>query len=80
MTQIRTSDVGITPDGRVFLYVPPGVTGLPPTYNVVNGTYVPVAAGEQATLSGINQLAGGSGLFQATGPVTYRIVTITAPS
>lgn len=77
---ISTSAIGISDEGTVEVYVPPNVIEIPFGYNVINGTYIPVTAGDQVTLSGINQLAGGSGLLQATGPVTYRTVTITAPS
>lgn len=76
---LSTSTSGVTADGTVLVYVPPNVTAIPRGYNVVNGTYNQVQAGETAALSGVVQIPSGSGQFQATGQVVYRLVTIIAP-
>lgn len=76
---LSTSVSAVDSDGTVFVYVPPNVVAIPRGYQIVNGTYQNLPAGTQATLDGVYQFANGSGQFQALGPVTYRIVTITPP-
>ena len=76
---LSTSVSAIDNAGTAWVYVPPNVVAIPRGYNVANGTYQQINAGDQVSLAGIYQFANGSGQFQATGLVTYRVVTVTAP-
>lgn len=76
---LSTSTSAIDGGGTVFVYVPPNVTAIDRGFNIANGTYQQINAGDQVSLQGIYQFANGSGQLQATGQVVYRVVTITAP-
>lgn len=76
---LSTSVSAIDAEGVAWVYVPPNVIAIPRGYGVVNGNYQQINAGDQVELSGVYQFANGSGQLQATGLVTYRIVTVTAP-
>lgn len=76
---LSTSVSAIDNAGTAWVYIPPNVVAIPRGYSVVNGTYQPINAGDQVQLDGIYQFANGSGALQATGLVTYRIVTVVAP-
>lgn len=76
---LGTSVSAIDNAGTVFVYVPPNVIAIPRGFQVTNGNYQQINAGDQVSLNGVYQFANGSGQLQATGLVTYRIVTIVAP-
>ena len=74
---IGTMGIGVDAQDNVIQYVPPNAPIVDQGNTISYGTYQPVAAGEQWSAEGVVQLAGGSGLSQATGQVIYRVVTIT---
>lgn len=73
---ITTSTNGVDAAGDLFTYAMGGVSVIDKGFNIVNGNYQQVVAGDQITLAGVWQFANGSGQLQATGPAQYRIVTI----
>lgn len=75
---LTTGRVSIDAGGDVYVYAPPNSGVVNRGNSIVNGTYNQVNAGEQATLSGIVQIPGGSGQFQVVegGTLTYQPVTI----
>lgn len=73
---VTTGRSAIDANGDVFVYIPPNAGLVNRGFNIVNGTYNQVNAGDIATLSGIVQFAGGSGRLEAIGSATYQAVTI----
>ena len=59
---ISTSVTGVDASGNAFVYIPPNVVPVAKGFNVVNGTYVPVAAGDDwPSGPGTYQVGNGSG-------------------
>lgn len=75
---VSTSTSGIDANGDLFVYARGSVSAVNRGYSVSNGAYNQLNAGEQVTLAGVVQCSATSGLLQATGPVGYRLVTVTA--
>lgn len=74
---LSTGRSSIDASGNVFVYQPPNTGVVNRGSNVVNGNYQQITAGNQIDLSGgVWQFANGSGALQATGPITYQVVTI----
>ena len=72
-----TSVVGVNQAGVAQVYEPPNVIPVTTGYNVANGTYVQIPAGDAWPPSpGIYQLATGSGASTITATLTFRVVTI----
>ena len=73
-----TSVVGVDATGAAQVYEPPNVIPVKTGFNVANGTYVPIPAGDPWPPSpGVYQLANGSGASTVTETLTFRTVTIT---
>lgn len=74
---VTTGRSAIDASGNVFVYQPPNAGLVNRGNNIVNGTYNQIQAGDPVTWpAGVIQIPGGSGLFDATGPLTYQPVTI----
>ena len=75
---VSTSVVGVNQQGVAQVYEPPQVIPVTMGYNVANGTYVPIPAGDAwPPAPGVYQLANGSGASTITQTLTFRVVTIT---
>ena len=77
---VGTMGIGVDQADNVVQYTPPGTSVVDQGNTISNGIYQQVQAGEQVTVEGVIQIPGGSGAFEATGPVTWRTVTITMPT
>lgn len=76
---VTTGRSSIDANGDVFVYVPPNAGVVNRGSSIVNGTYNQITAGDPVTWpAGVIQIPGGSGIFDATGPLTYQPVTIVA--
>lgn len=74
---VTTGRSALDASGNVFIYIPPNAGLVNRGNSIVNGTYNQVQAGDPVTWpAGVIQIPGGSGLFDATGPLTYQPVTI----
>ena len=74
---VSTSVVGVNQAGIAQVYEPPQVIPVTMGYNVANGTYQPIPAGDPWPPSpGIWQLANGSGASTMTTTLQFRVVTI----
>ena len=75
---ISTSVTGVDASGNAVVYIPPQVIPVVTGYNVVNGTYQMVPAGDAWPPSpGVWQTNGASGSSTVAQALTYRGVTIT---
>ena len=75
---ISTSVTGVDANGNAFVYAPPNVFPVTKGYNIANGTYVPVPAGDTwPSAPGVWQVGNGSGASTVTETLTFRAVTIT---
>ena len=75
---VTTGRSSVDASGNIFIYQPPGVGQVNRGYSVAYGTYQQINAGDQITLTaGVWQFANGSGQLQATGTLSYRVVTVT---
>ena len=74
---VSTSVVGVNQAGVAQVYEPPNVIPVTTGYNVANGQYVQIPAGDPwPPAPGVYQLANGSGASTITATVTFRVVTI----
>ena len=74
---ISTSVTGVDASGEAFVYQPPNVVPVSKGYNIANGTYLQIQAGNTWPPSmGIWQVGNGSGASTVTEAVTYQVVTI----
>ena len=75
---LSTHVVAVNATGEAVVYQPPNVIPVSKGYNVVNGVYVPVPAGDDwPSGPGTYQVGNGSGNSTVVTAVTYRQVTIT---
>jgi hypothetical protein len=73
-----TSVVGVDASGAAQVYEPPNVIPVKTGFNVANGTYQQIQAGETWPPSpGVYQIGNGSGASTVTETVQFRTVTIT---
>ena len=72
-----TSVVGVDATDAAQVYEPPNVIPVKTGYNVANGQYGFIQAGDPwPPAPGIYQLANGSGASTVTETITFRVVTI----
>ena len=74
---ISTSVTGVDASGNAVVYQPPNVVPVTKGFNVVNGQYQQILAGEAwPSAPGVWQVAGGSGSSTITETLQFRVVTI----